>query len=165
MYNTDWTAEEDALLVKCINEGLSARKTAEVIFNRNKNMVIGRAARLGIRFHSGKNGNPPKVRIRTLRGGNMKTPAKYETHPCIDLAEPPPATAVAIWELNMHHCRWSCGDPSDHETHRYCGAWKEAEASYCKVHAKIVYLPRPPQTKKRAAGSPPATRSDFYSQS
>jgi len=48
---TDWTETEDAIITKGWGRGDTARMIAQKLPNRNRDMVIGRAHRLGLPRH------------------------------------------------------------------------------------------------------------------
>lgn len=49
-----WTRDEDAVLRTCAEAGLSSGATARRLPGRTRNMVMGRAWRLGVHFRSAR---------------------------------------------------------------------------------------------------------------
>ena len=148
-----WTDENTAALRQCVDNGMTARQTAEKL-GTSRNTVLGKAYRLHLRW---KNVDPrttyknrPENRPATINAGPKRkkaTTAEEFASPVefVSLAaafEPRGDALVPIWDLAPESCRWPFGDPKDPETFRYCGEVRAGERPYCATHVRLAYIPR-----------------------
>jgi len=158
----NWTKEQDALLRKLREEGLSygaiAIGYANYLDGRSRNALIGRAKRLGITSVM-----PAKKKI-------PHTP----NHPKRKPTPPAPVTekhdeevpemlpiAVAVREvvnrvtgnpvlaMNDQHCRWPNGEPR-HPGFHFCMDDVQEGSVYCAAHHKIGYTGVPKRDRRKA---------------
>lgn len=111
-----WTTDDDALLSKCVSEGMTAQKISELL-GRTRNSVIGRAHRLDITFKSTK---PPKEK---------KPPKKKKVIYTGDKS-----LVVSLLNLRHDQCRWPF------ET-AFCEEVRTPGMSYCPTHHKMSFRP------------------------
>ena len=136
-----WTDEELGILELGLINDLSysaiSEKLREAGFERSKNSCISRAkrldlAKLPIRNNSRKVGRHLKVKKKSSRH-SKSSGSKNELQNDIDLNDPIDCDAVALEDLEPHHCRWPIGDPQS-SNFRFCGKRRRLGASYCQEH-------------------------------
>jgi hypothetical protein len=151
---TEWSEEEDAILIKGWNAGLSTARIAAQLANRSKNAVISRRPRLGLpdRISGGspkskayhierkiKQLRPLAVKMREADSPPLAPPARSRAlspkplPPMSerDLAKP----GVSLLELSPKGCRFILNTPEPGETHLFCNAQQHPGLSYCGEHA------------------------------
>lgn len=149
---TVWDDEKVESLERCISEHMSAGQTA-LELRVTRNAVIGKAARIGLRFLS----RPGALRIiRIPRNQHTcKTPKPRR----ID-AFPPESAPEAIGPLaafpDTKSCRWIAGDPASRDW-RCCG---QPGFPYCEYHTAHSYQQDQPRKKYRV-DVPPKPRNSF----
>lgn len=148
-----WTEERVQQLIVCVNDKMSARETA-IILHGNRNQMIGKAKRLGYRFHSAgdvlerrakpkSNGRQVPVNIRNTRdrsrGPDPQAPDPVP-EPTIDDLSIPMAQRKTLLDLTNHTCRWPVGDSKDPDFF-FCGAEPLPEKPYCAAHNARAFAP------------------------
>lgn len=125
-----WTPEEDAVLLKMLGEGKTAKVVAEAL-GRPRNAVIGRSHRL-------RDAGKP-----TPQGGRKVTIPKPKPKPkpkkgavFLTCSESPPSLAQSLLELRHDQCRWPL------ET-TFCEEIRQEGRAYCAAHRKISFRPVP----------------------
>lgn len=110
----------------------------------SRSTAIGKANRLGML------GRKPRIqklaklpRVEKHRKPAICRPIAFRGPP-IAPAEMPRATAddiarVSLIDLEPHHCRWPCGEP----TAGFCGCPKVPGSSYCEGHLARAYRVHP----------------------
>lgn len=157
----DWNDEAVAKLKLCIDNKLTSTSTA-VLLGVSRNVVIGKAARLGLAFASGSRHNT----ARTIAvEETLALPTPFATLPSVPVFEDeeylltpaedeptPSADGVSIHDLRSGHCRAIIGGDSwASETIRYCGepiADSKGGFSFCAAHASL-YLTTPAKERAR----------------
>ena len=154
-----WTNERISELKRMVNEGYSSTKIKDLIGATTRNVVIGKANRLGLRFHGGK--------METAQAESLPAKRKHRKTPPIQallvevsslktaltmmldedpIVEPPPIiqdeprSLKTIMDLRDRDCRW----PTDIEGAGwfFCGAEQLLGSSYCCAHHKRAYQGR-----------------------
>ena len=144
-YHHDFTAEDDAMLVKGKNEGLSLGQICVKYFpTYTRNSLAGRWYRLRM---------SEKREIR-LGGSKPKKRAEKQQKPAVNRAPKPKAKSLYAEEpqallrrpvrfqaLKPHMCKWPVNDPGPKEYFMFCGMRrvKNVKAPYCSVHTKLAY--------------------------
>ena len=160
-----WNRDEDKALIELWKAGLSAAIIAERIGGRTRNMVIGRAHRLGM--------SQPKTQstyarisktMRQLRRCERIEREKAQPKTRMK-AEPLPETpandipTVSFQDLEEHQCRWICGEPRSMFDPQFCGDRRVSGKPYCAGHAARAYKPAaPPQQRHDYELRVPSTR-------
>lgn len=155
MPNSNWSPEDDALLLELINSAQSST-VASIRLGRSRNSVIGRAQRTGMpRFHGGANQftvTKPKDRSKSRRShkkGAGKTgfnaflsSSRLEPVARLEPSQPagagPASRGLDVLQLGPTDCRWPEGE---RVPYRFCGAEKTAQGSYCAHHTKMAWRP------------------------
>lgn len=178
-----WTEETVATLRTSLSKGLSASETARALgegFTRN--MVIGKARRLGASFERGLSfANTHRVQPDAERQRNREFKRRRaeearkaqtardqerragETDNFLRLqveaeeracraVELTPPLRIGLNELRHDSCRWPLGDPLA-DDFAFCGLHATRRA-YCKAHAGIAYLPRVLRKKSAPQNAP-----------
>ena len=152
--NPKWTRQREEQLRELILMDLTSSQAARIL-GVTRNACLGKAQRLGVRFHERKHGLAPlKARQAKARPPRLAKPPKV-----VDFT--PTQSGVPIWGLENWMCRWVTGDPRDIEALRYCGERVTAPGkSWCEAHGRVLTIPgsarkiREPRDEKRAAVSP-----------
>lgn len=132
-----WTPEQDALLLQCIAEGLSAGQAGKRL-NVSRNSAMGRAFRQGLSFRNGDGRPKAAVKPKPKRTASAKAPR------LVTLVMPPePApiqeTVPRPWETRTFgECAapvklvggvwWSC-----------CAPVRDEATSYCRSHCEVFF--------------------------
>ena len=117
-----WTPEEDAVLLKMLGEGKTAKVVAEAL-GRPRNAVIGRSHRLR------DAGKPMPQLGRKVKLSKPKTVEMFLT-----CSESPPSLAQSLLELRHDQCRWPL------ET-TFCEEIRQEGRAYCAAHRKLSFRP------------------------
>lgn len=93
---------------------------------KKRNAIIGKAYRLGlIRLKTG-------IRVGRPRSMPKPRPKRSEMLPELTLLD---MRLITIVELTKSTCHWPIGDPSEIESFRYCGLFKQPDnGPYCPHH-------------------------------
>ena len=158
-----WTRERVDKLREGFAKGLSASIIADQIGEVSRNAVIGKLHRLGLlRGHN----NPLKLKKKYHAPTREKRknitdairaryrdgiPGIQELKNAIhrqrilqpDMgpletfkAEPDVARVKSVLDLEPHHCRWPCGEPTD----GFCGEKHLPGLPYCERHSQRAYV-------------------------
>ena len=140
-----WTTEHDDLIRRRISERATRSQiAAELGHGITRNMVVGRAHRLGIV-------SPPKQPADPLVSSPGPTPAPVGrslpamTAPAPEQPWPVPiCEPITIADLREDRCHWPLGDPRD-DSFRYCGQPRliDGRMPYCARHVEAAVQPRP----------------------
>lgn len=159
-----WSDERVARLRLLWDEGNSASRIAAELGGMTRNMVMGKAHRLGLcrTRPDPAHGGQPVARIQPRPPSEPRIPAHAPAlapKSCLPAipaassplartppAEPPGATSVTIMDLSASMCRWPLGDPST-PSFRFCGASAATGQPYCVGHCGMAYEPE----RRRAA--------------
>jgi hypothetical protein len=163
-----WTDEEDALIAQ--HYGTRSSTDIAKAIGRTRNMVIGRAGRLGLskprpiitsqeRFAAALDARARRrKRMDTASQARRRAKVRERKMPeCVEGKKEqaawkatvpkagPSQQGVGLLELEPHHCRSLLGYCTD-GLPVYCGLPKgEGCGSYCHMHHSIYYLPTPRQ--------------------
>ena len=137
-----WSDEDIALLVDYVESGRSSGDCAAMI-DRSRNACIGKALRLGLRFHSQTRGTNHKPRQRPTQPRTQApilpvciTPDEKP----LPLYEPPaPGDRLSVLDLSDKTCKWPLTDGRPHE---FCGARPIPGKPYCEHHCSLAYVPK-----------------------
>lgn len=126
--NETWTEERVAELRRLAGDRFSARVIAYKLGGVTRNAVIGKAARLGVKFNSqGRLAGCFAKKVPPSRPIVPAEPPPWEPE------APPPGPGVPMRAATSSHCRWIPGEPAGIDT-LYCGAPRIEGASYCAHH-------------------------------
>lgn len=169
---TQWTREEDELLIKARGEGWSfaviARDYSKELGGKSRNALIGRSHRLGIQV-------PLVPKPRAVK---KKKPAQPKPKKSVETVQPemdddvpdmqPIGVAVqkivrrvrgGVTDLDANQCRWIHGDTKTPDYH-FCVEDKQDGSSYCPEHHKKAHQKVIPFEDKLAwANKNPQTRA------
>jgi len=143
-----WLDAHVALLRASIETGMSARQTARIFTAnfpeapRTASALIGKASRMGLRFHSDVSGVRQYNRSVTATAQKVKTIAKTRAKKLAPLALLIPVAGplgCSILELRTFSCRWPIAGDGFETV--YCGA---PGLPYCPDHTKRSIAKRPP---------------------
>jgi len=168
--NHGWTDERVERLKKLWAEGLSAGQIAKRLNGVSRCGVIGKVHRLRLSETGGFNraapsaplaarprvaaAPKPKPERRMKIAGRGTVFEEAEAHPprvVIPFSDEGPGLR-SIMEIGFEECRWVCAPVDGVPT--FCGA--AATGSWCKAHAKRVFVPVPagrPRTGNELARS------------
>lgn len=149
--------------------GLSAEQIARQMGAATRNVIIGKANRLGLPARAPCRVATRKKSARTMHLDHVP-PASPRSHDVNNLERqvlgvnyrpghswsrqmrenawksppPPPAeydvARVKTLDLELHHCRWPVGDPQD-ANFGHCGCKPMIGKPYCKDHVRRAYGP------------------------
>lgn len=145
----EWREAERALLLACLDEGLSAGTASDRLmaagFRRSRLACVNRAQLEGRPFRARPLAlDRPALAFRPVplrRAAQDETPAPRPPRAiCTATNDPPPEGGVSLLDLEFHHCRWPMGDPHA-ESFRFCGGHALEGKSYCAAHARLAYVP------------------------
>lgn len=143
----NWTKENDALLIKLRDTGLSYEAIARVLSKETghrltRNSCVGRAHRIDMPISARQSERmvsrrtrraPPKPQQQTCKPSPL---ASLPTSP-LPQAQDYDVPRVAFADLEPHHCRFPVGEP----TQGFCGHSKVTGLAYCEVHSRRCYTP------------------------
>ena len=136
----DWSDAAVKRLRELVAMGRTATQIAAAIDAPTRNVVIGKANRLGLHFgvvqpvfEPKPKPKPPVERRAAPKARAMEAAMNLEPMTC-----DPPSEGVRLMDVRDGQCRWPMGDPRDAETFRFCG--EPTERSYCVEHHSIVYV-------------------------
>ena len=150
-------------LKRCISEKFSARQTADKLSEIsptpvNRNQVIGKAARIGLKFDGGK--VMPRTEARPIRRKaevGLRTSLFQEKAPPLPLPETndplkfdesiPLAQRKTIMELDPHDCRYIIGEGPNRF---YCGGAAILGTSWCENHYWRCFAPKLPRSPSKS---------------
>lgn len=129
-----WTDDRIAILKDCIDKKMSAGDTAYRM-GMNRNQVIGKANRIGLRFLSVE-AKPKRAPGRTLFVRAV-FPYRVATDPVMPAQpeKPPEFLGLTIFELTKFNCHFPEGDRAPYS---FCGAIT-TEGPYCSHHKNLCY--------------------------
>jgi len=155
--NSTWTKERVELLTRLWNEGLSVSSIMIQLGVKSRNMVIGKANRLGL----GPRKQTPESISEGMRRGKplpalkapkklafvggwraLKTGPKKPPHlPTLteDQKEYICGKGIPLLELASSHCRWPINEPPKGGEYLFCGAKKMEGSSYCEFHSSKAW--------------------------
>ena len=138
-----WTDAKKQALRELHAEKLPYRVIAERL-GVNKNAVSGQAHRLGLPSRKPEGARLAiterrKPRLKTSHSGAIVARRVRMTARKKAMAAPPPPieappTAVTLFDLERHHCRWPYDTP---EGTVFCGA--HADTTYCPSHHAVAH--------------------------
>lgn len=163
MFN--WTEEAEDTLRRLDAEGVSFSQIGGVL-GVSRNAAIGKARRIGCPLRlptESRADKKPRMRrrnqkttMRLTNHGNRFDMVEVNKIEAIDLPPEISPVAVALLDLESHHCRWPVTGDATHAT-LFCGAKKIDGCPYCARHARIAYQPhrdhRPYYVPKRATAA------------
>lgn len=159
----EWSSEEDEKIKKWRGEGLSCTVMAARLGNgRSRNAVIGRLARLGLRYDrpNSVNRRVPRHRPSVQREARSAPPRPRAPifsampMPADRVVRPVGAPRVTVENAEPHHCRFVHGDPVlQPNTWTFCGEPKAAVGvtSFCEAHHMLAYAGVTPSARDPAA--------------
>ncbi len=151
-----WTDEAVETLRMLADRGLSASAIAAALGAESRNVVIGKASRIGVKL----NGIGGRASPIAAPGAEMVRRAPRSPFASRAVARRPAAGAVSVrpnarmWagaevgemrrlrldEMRDIACRWPLGDPQSSDF-AYCGLAPAEGRSYCAGHCRIAYRP------------------------
>jgi GcrA cell cycle regulator len=146
-HHHDFTKEDDELLIKGKNEGMSFTKIAAKYFPAlSGNSLIGRWHRLGmskprsgVSINLGSIQEKKQSRSKKTRfyptALNPKNDGVYVTQ----RLEPTSRRPVRLTKLKLKQCKWPVNDPAPKEYFLFCGLVRKGSGPYCAAHTKIAF--------------------------
>lgn len=136
MTQSTWTPVLEAQLKACIDKKMASGATAAQL-SMTKNMVMGKAMRMGWQFQSMRK---PSRNAVTQYPKRITIGPKFPYRP-IKQPEPPPKIAeflgLTMLELQPTSCRY----PDESRPVLYCGQPCLDGKSWCPSHHRICYYP------------------------
>ena len=136
-----WTKEEEAIVIEMWNKGCPTQEIANSV-GRNRNSIIGKAARLGLPKHAFT--VRKELAMRTPRAPKkvwITPPKPPPTIPePIPVIQPslaiPPSLDVPFMTINNNQCKAVTGrDTDEYRLVLFCGHPVLEGASYCPQHS------------------------------
>ncbi len=147
-----WPDERFEQLKQLVAQELTSYQIADIL-GMTRGAVTGKAARSGIQFRGGANGQhevrkgdpglepkrKPKKRVRKVQD--------HEPRPKVDLTPAEVGTPCGVFQVRYGHCRWPMWElHTPFEDKKFCGQQKLKGSSYCAEHAALVFQPMRPRT-------------------
>lgn len=150
-----WTDDRIAELKLLIPQKFSAGEIATKM-GLTRNMVVGKATRLGLRLQ-GKPVLPPKLVTVPRPPRQREKMVVIALAPLVTPPVPIPAmpttkaAPVHILDLQDHHCRAVLDQRGAFGLAMFCGATKASASSYCAFHTGLFIQPPKETTHGKAS--------------
>ena len=141
-----WTHERIEQLKKLWEAGYTASNIATELGGITRNVVIGKAHRLGL---SGRMKSKSKVSsVSIVRKRKMPVNKNSKIIELTTSVEPMNPTSFA--DIKDGLCRWPLGEPEDSDF-KFCGRKCAEGMIYCTEHHSLAYQPLNQTRQKRAS--------------
>ena len=136
--SSPWTDERCEMLRRLWADGLSASAIAKQL-GATRSGVLGKVMRLHLtpRKSSEFKPGPPRPRApKAIRKRPVVLPSSAPPEPEEKPPPPPKPRRLTLLQLREHHCRW----PVEDNPFRFCGAYRQSGASYCRYHQDKAHV-------------------------
>lgn len=129
-----WTDETFQRAAELRRKGVPYSEIATEIGCHSRNAVIGKLKRAGLLPKRGAGNGDPRTRAEKMAAAAERrdSMAAGAVPAAMDIPHEPSKHAVALLDVQHHHCRWPLNDPGP--DFLFCGAIKSTGSSYCERH-------------------------------
>ena len=135
-----WTSEKVEKLKNLWAKGHTASQIAEMLGDKTRNAVIGKAHRLNLEARApSKQTNAPKSKENKQfkrSPAPMSRKAKFQSILLDKNFEP--ENPKSLEDLTEETCKWPIGHPNE-KSFYFCGRTSLKDFSYCKLHLLYAY--------------------------
>lgn len=134
---TGWTATNTKAFLELVSQGYSTTQIARQLGAPSRNIVAGKAYRMGLKIGSAmRDSNRPGPK-----------PTKRFLKPLVELTQP--VGEIKLLNLTSWMCRWPM---SQHDAEWTFCAKPADSGPYCAAHARQAFLPAKPHPERLRIG-------------